>query len=168
MNGQKGIASRLIILQSGLQSKISRTFTIQILSMDNPVDHIVDLGLVNYVKHPTNSNYIVYRFADTDRANSFRKVLEKEDIWFEESSKEGKKVVYTLFGIHKNDFKRTEVINFEVEAEHKKPFLPFAAFRYFLILFSALAIGLAILGYCKAQNKLTTSNEKLVSINRLK
>ena len=136
--------------------------------MDNPVDHIVDLGLVNYVKHPTNSNYVVYRFADTDRADSFRKVLEERGIWFEESTKEGKTLVYTLFGIHKNDFKKTERINFEVEAKHKKPFLPFKVFRYFVILISAIAMGLAILGYCKAQKKLTTSNQSLVSINCIK
>ena len=27
--------------------------------MENPVDHTVDLGLVNYVKHPENPNYVV-------------------------------------------------------------------------------------------------------------
>ena len=43
--------------------------------VDNPVDNVVDLGLVNYVQHPSNPNYIVYRFVDPERAASFEKEL---------------------------------------------------------------------------------------------
>ena len=41
--------------------------------MDNPIDNVVDLGLVNYTKHPDNPRYIIYRFADEGRASSFEK-----------------------------------------------------------------------------------------------
>ena len=102
--------------------------------MDNPIDHSIDLGLVNYVQHPTNQNYIVYRFADENRAASFEAALGVNQIWFEKDygDKRGKK--YTLFGIHKNDFKLTERINFVVEAEHKKPFIPFKILRYSIMM----------------------------------
>lgn len=136
--------------------------------MENPVDHTVDLGLVNYVKHPTNPDYIVYRFAFEDRAAAFEKRLQEKDIWFEKTTEQRKQRTYTLFGIHKNDYKQAQKINFEVEGKFKKPFLPYKGFRYFMLLLSATMIILAIIGYCKAQNKLASYNEEEVSINRSK
>lgn len=130
--------------------------------MDNPVDNIVDLGLVNYVKHPENPNYIVFRFADAGRANSFETELNNLKIWFEKSEDQGK---YILFGIHKNDFKKVEGINYKVEAKHKKPFIPFAALRYGLILFSTIVMILAIMGYCESRKVLNEVNEVHRTIN---
>ena len=133
--------------------------------MDNPVDHPIDLGLVNYTRHPENSEYVVYRFADENRANSFEEALNEKKIQFEKGSHEKKQVTYYLFGVHKNHYKVTERINFDVEAKHRKPFIPFAGFRWFLIIFSAIVMLLAILGYCKAQEKLTSNNETSVLVN---
>ena len=93
--------------------------------MENPVDHTIDLGLVNYVQHPSNPQYIVYRFADKNRADSFKTELVNQKIWFEENTEPKRSKEYTLFGIHKGDFKKTESINYRVEAKHKKPFIPF-------------------------------------------
>lgn len=131
--------------------------------MDNPVDHIVDLGLVNYVRHPTNPDYMVYRFGDAERANSFEKALKEAGIPFERAVEERKQRDYHLFGIHKNDYKRTVQLNFLVEAEHKKPLIPFKVFRYFLILFSMTALTLAVVGYCKQQEKLASHNNHSTS-----
>lgn len=133
--------------------------------MDNPVDHVVDLGLVNYVKHPSDPNYIVFRFADHNRAASFKEQLTTKGIWFEESEQLVRSRVFVLFGIHKNDFKVVQQLNFIVEAEHKKPFIPFKAFRYFILLLSAGVMTLAILGYCKRQEKLRSIEENGISIN---
>ena len=134
--------------------------------MDNPVDHPIDLGLVNYSRHPENSSYVVYRFADENRAKSFEEALKEKNIQFESDTHEKKQVTYYLFGVHKNDYKVTERINFDVEAKHRKPFIPFAGFRWFMILFSAGLMLLAILGYCKAQNKLSSFDDSSASINR--
>ncbi len=133
--------------------------------MDNPVDHPIDLGLVNYAKHPENSEYVVYRFADENRANSFEEALNEKSIQFEKGMHDKKQVTYYLFGVHKNYYKVTEKINFSVEAKHRKPFIPFAAFRWFLLIFSAIVMLLAILGYCNAQEKLSSQVETNVSIN---
>lgn len=133
--------------------------------MDNPVDHTIDLGLVNYVKHPSNKDYIVYRFADQNRANSFEQALEEEGIWFEKSTKEGKQRDYYLFGVHKHDYSKTEKINYRVEAMHKKPMIKMAFFRYFILFFSLIMLTLATIGYCKAQNKYRLSNEAIQTIN---
>lgn len=134
--------------------------------MDNPVDHPIDLGLVNYSRHPENSAYVVYRFADEHRAKSFEEALKEKNIQFESDTHEKKQVTYYLFGVHKNDYKVTERINFTVEAKHRKPFIPFAGFRWFMILFSAVLMLLAILGYCKAQDKLSSFDDSSPSINR--
>ena len=133
--------------------------------MDNPVDHTLDLGLVNYVKHPSNKDYVVYRFADQERANSFEQALEADGIWFEKSTKEGKQRNYYLFGVHKTDYTKTEKINFSVEAQHKKPLIKIAFLRYFLLFFSLIALTLATIGYCKAQNKYRIGNEVIQSVN---
>lgn len=133
--------------------------------MDNPVDHPIDLGLVNYSRHPENSEYVVYRFADEHRAKSFEEALNEKGIQFESDTHEKKQVTYYLFGIHKNHYKVTEKINYTVEAKHRKPFIPFAGFRWFLILFSAIVMVLAIMGYCKAQEKLTSLDETSASVN---
>ena len=136
--------------------------------MDNPIDNVVDLGLVNYTKHPDNPKYIIYRFADEGRASSFEKKLVEQDIWFEKGSQERKKGEFTLFGIHKNDYKKTEKINYAVEAEHKKPFIPYRGFRYFLMIISFSLLLIAILGYCNSRGELRSHNEVLDSINESK
>ncbi len=133
--------------------------------MENPVDHSIDLGLVNYVKHPTNPNYIVFRFVDENRANSFEKALSDNDIWFEKGDEEKRGRTYILFGIHKNDYQKVEKINFLVEADHKKPFIPFKIFRYSVLLISAIAMTLAIIGYCKHQKKLQSLDNPTQTVN---
>jgi len=133
--------------------------------VDNPVDNIVDLGLVNYVQHPTNPRYIVYRFVDAERAASFEQELVSAEIWFEKDHEEKRGKEYTLYGVHKNDFKHTDKINFKVEGKHKKPLIPFKGFRYFIVFLGLSLLGLAILGYCKQQEKLASYNEDGVLIN---
>jgi len=133
--------------------------------MENPVDHTIDLGLVNYVQHPSNPQYIVYRFADKNRADSFKVELIHQKIWFEESTEPKRSKEYTLFGVHKGDFKKTESINYRVEAKHKKPFIPFKILRYSLMLFSGVVLTLAIMGYCNRQKTLNRVNNSSHLIN---
>lgn len=136
--------------------------------MDNPIDNPIDLGLVNYVRHPENSNYVVFRFTDPNRASSFEQELTSNGIWFEKGEEERRQKTIVLFGIHKQDYKKCERINFTVEAMHKKPMIPFRVLRYSLYLFSAFVLTLAILGYCEAQKKLRTVNKSDTSINGLR
>ena len=133
--------------------------------MDNPVDHALDLGLVNYVQHPSNSSYIVFRFADEERANSFEEELKAASIWYEKDTDQKRSRIYTLFGVHKNDFKRIEKINFRVEAKHKKPFIPFKLLRFTVMLIGFSALFLAMMGYCEQQKKLALYDKYNVSIN---
>ena len=145
-------------MENGQEGRLRRDF-------DNPVDHKLDLGLVNYVKHPNNPDYVVFRFGDQQRADDFQKLLEEGSIWFERDEEQSKQRTYHLFGIHKRDFKKVERLNYTVEAANRKPFIPFKGFRYFLILFSAIVMTLAMIGYCKAQQKLASYDDNSVLIN---
>ena len=132
--------------------------------MENPVDHTLDLGLVNYVQHPSNPSYIVYRFPDKERAASFEIELKNNSIWFEKDEENKRGKVYTLFGVHKNDLKVTEQINFKVEAKHKKPFIPFKGFRFIVLFIGLGLLLLSVIGYCKQQEKLSSYNSSSLTI----
>jgi hypothetical protein len=120
--------------------------------MENPVEHF-DLGFVNYTQHPENPDYVVFRFADVNRANSFRTELQQQKIWFEEANEDKKQVTYTLFGLHKTDYNKAQKINIAVEAKHKKFLIPGKFFRWFVVLFGITMITLAIIGFIKNPNK---------------
>ena len=132
--------------------------------MENPVDHTLDLGLVNYLQHPSNPSYIVYRFPDKERAASFEIELNNNSIWFEKDEENKRGKVYTLFGVHKNDFKVTEQINFKVEAKHKKPFIPFKGFRFIVLFIGLGLLLLSVIGYCKQQEKLSSYDSSSLTI----
>lgn len=130
--------------------------------MENPVDHSLDLGLVNYVQHPQNPNYIVYRFSDPKRAASFEDELISAKIWFEKGEEERRNGLVILYGIHKNDYKKTTRINYLVEAQHKKPLIPWRGLRYASVIVMLGLITLALIGYIKNQEKLHLHNEQLI------
>lgn len=127
--------------------------------MDNPIDHPIDLGLVNYVKHPNNPNYVIYRFADPERASSFEQALIEEKIWFEKGEQKGRVRLFILYGIHKSDYKKTQKINYQVEAKHKKFLIPHNGLRYLLLGISTVIMILALVGYCKQAEKLRLYDE---------
>ncbi len=128
--------------------------------MENPIEHL-DLGFVNFTKHPTNPSFVVYRFSDDNRAASFRELLIKEKIEFEEDKEEKKEYTLTLFAVHKKYYKRTMKINYAVEAKHKKPLIPIKWLRWAFVLFGIGILLLSILSYCKHMEHLKEQNELL-------
>lgn len=130
--------------------------------MDNRVEHLTDLGLVNYVQHPSNPNYIVFRFADLNRANEFEKVLKENNIWFERNQEQGRMRMFYLFGIHYRDFKQVQAYNYAVEAKHRSFLIKNTLFRWLILLITIGICTLAIIGYCKAPERV---QKKKVSEN---
>ena len=128
--------------------------------MENPIEHL-DLGFVNFTKHPENPNFLVYRFKDIARANSFREELLSNDITFEEDTQKNKTVTYTLFALHKRHYNTTMRMNFKVEGQHKKPFIPFRLLRWIVLLFGLGTLLLGILSYYKHMNYLNLQTEQL-------
>ena len=126
--------------------------------MENPIEHL-DLGFVNYTQHPSNPNYVVYRFTDHKRADSFRKLLQQENIDFEEDHEQKKQLTYTLFAIHQKDYKKTMKMNFKVEQKHKKPIIPYRILRWSVVFFGMSIILLSLLSYCKHMEHLKEQTE---------
>lgn len=128
--------------------------------MENPIEHL-DLGLVNFTKHPSNPDYVVYRFTNEEKANSFRRELEEQKIAFEEDTEDKKQVSYTLFAVHKKFYKQTMRMNFKVEGKHKKPLIPFFTVRWFVLLFGLSILLLSILSYYKHMEHLNEKTEQI-------
>lgn len=116
--------------------------------MAGEVENIVDLGLVNYVRHPTDPNYVVFRFADKKRADDFQHVLQEKKIWFERSENQTRSKFYYLFGVNKRDFNAVQSINFTVEGKNRGFLMPNRYFRWAVLILSIGMVALAILGYC--------------------
>jgi hypothetical protein len=128
--------------------------------MENPIEHL-DLGLVNFTKHPSNPDYVVYRFTNEEKANSFRRELEEQKIAFEEDTEDKKQVSYTLFAVHKKFYKQTMRMNFKVEGKHKRPLIPFFTLRWFVLLFGLSILLLSILSYYKHMEHLNEKTEQI-------
>lgn len=118
--------------------------------MDSPIDNPFDLGLVNFVKHPSDPDYIVFRFADINRANDFEKTLKERKIWFEKGEEARPARTYYLFGVRNRDYDIVQKINYEVEARNRNYIIGNKVFRWSLILFMTALITLAAVGYCSA------------------
>lgn len=116
--------------------------------MDSPLDNIVDLGLVNYVRHPSNPDYIVFRFADQARADDFERSLKERKIWFERGKEERKQRTYHLFGIRNRDFNAASQINYAVEGRNRKFLIDNKIVRWALVIFGMAALIFAVFGFC--------------------
>jgi len=115
--------------------------------MDPGIENIVDLGLVNYVRHPTNPNFTVFRFGDKKRAEQFEQALVENKIWFEKGDEQGRTKFFYLYGIRNRDYKKVQAINFSVEGKHRKFIIPNHFFRWGLILFFFSVCTFAFIGY---------------------
>lgn len=104
--------------------------------MDSKVENIIDLGLVNYVRHPSNPNYIVFRFANKIKADDFEKTLTVSKIWFEKGQEDTRGKTYFLYGIHNRDYSKVERINYDVEGRNRTFLISNKFFRWALVLFS--------------------------------
>lgn len=116
--------------------------------MEPGVEHFTDLGLVNYVQHPSNKEYIVFRFADIERAETFQKGLEDAKIWFERDEDKPRTVTFYMFGVHYRDFKKVQALNFSTEAKHRNHLIKHKGIRYVFLLLVLAICALAVLGYC--------------------
>jgi hypothetical protein len=122
--------------------------------MDSGLEHPFDLGMVNYHRHPTDQNYIVYRFKDIRRANYFEELLNTHSIWYERANPEEDEREFYLIAVQKKHFNKTQELNFQTEATFKKPLIKNGFMRYLFVLLMMSLIGLATVGYCARQKTL--------------
>lgn len=114
--------------------------------VDNPIDTGIDLGFVNFIKHPSDPSYIVFRFKDAKRADYFEKVLKEQKIWFEKGEGDRKGKSMFLFGVHKDDYNKVQKLNFETEAENRTFFIKNNWVRWILLIIVGAFVAVAIAG----------------------
>ncbi|PKR81295.1 hypothetical protein CW751_04350 [Brumimicrobium salinarum] len=132
--------------------------------MDSKVENIIDLGLVNYVRHPSNPNYVVFRFAVKKKADDFEQTLKSKKIWFEKGEENTRGKTYILFGIHNRDHSAVERINFQVEGRNRNFLIRNKFLRWSLLLFSIGVMTLAVVGYCTSP----TLEDKMEEFQKVK
>src|SRR5690554_3281972 len=115
--------------------------------MDSPIDNPFDLGLVNFVKHPSDPNYIVFRFADLQRAKDFEAALKAQKIWYEKGEEARPARTYYMFGVRNRDYDKVQRINYEVEAKNRNFIISNNFFRWALLLIIVGMVILALFGY---------------------
>jgi hypothetical protein len=134
--------------------------------MEAGLEHF-DMGLVNYRQHPTNVNFMVYRFKDIERANTFEELLLKEGLWYERSNPvEDERQLY-MFAVEKKHFQKTQKINFTTEAKHKQFLIANNATRYLFVFVMLGILSLATMGYCESRKKLKEASERIESVYNL-
>ena len=130
------------------------------------------LGLVNYKDHPTNRKYKVFSFYSEAEADTFKKELDAQKVWFEYDTSEvknkypnlpGAKEFETvhLVGVQSIHFKKAQRANYIASAKHRKPIIKYRFLRYGLLTVFFTLLTIAIVGYVKNQQKLKERTEQL-------
>jgi hypothetical protein len=128
--------------------------------MEAGLEHF-DLGLVNYRQHPTNVNYVVYRFKDLNRANTFEMLLKENGIWYERSDPEEDEKPIVMFAVEKKFFNKTQELNFLTEAKHRTKLIPHKGFRLIFVLIMISILSLGLMGYCQSRKTLEEANKQM-------
>lgn len=103
------------------------------------------LTQINFQDHPTNRRMKVFFFRKVEEANYFEVMLVESKIEYEKQiDQAGDQRIY--YGVKVKDFKAAKKLNFLTIGHFRKPFIPDAFFRYFIITISIVILTLAISG----------------------
>jgi hypothetical protein len=105
----------------------------------------MNLGL-NFHEHPTRKRLYVFHFKVEQHAQLFEKLLAEKAIPYEHETNEEEGVLCHFYGIKKEHFPQAQKVNYLVSAQFRKPFIPDAGLRYFVIFLVLTAITLGIIG----------------------
>lgn len=106
------------------------------------------LNLTNHRDHPTNPAYVVFFYGNKDVADDFEILLAANGIHYERDQEDEGQQRH-LFGVRKVDFKAADSLNYQAIGKHRSRFIPNTYFRNFVLIFTLLAIVLAIIGAIK-------------------
>ena len=130
--------------------------------MEAGLEHF-DMALVNYRQHPTNINYMVYRFTDINRANTFESLLKENNRGYERADPEKDEKLVYMFAVEKKHFKKTQRLNFQTEGKHKTHLISNKPARNIFVLIMLSILCLGIIGYCKSRKVLEEATEQIKS-----
>jgi len=104
--------------------------------------------ITNYYDHPTDPNYIVFHFLKEAQADEFEKLLNENQIEFEKFIEREENIIW-MFAVRKRFESKAVNLNFLAIGKHRDPFIPQRGWRWALLIFTAICITLAVIGYNK-------------------
>lgn len=113
----------------------------------------------NWYLHPADNRYYVFEFRDADLADAYESGLKDAAIEFEREASEtgsdhdgapdGRPRAHR-FGVHRQHFKEALKVNHLLHGQHRAPFIPHAGLRWAMLVVTAAAVALALLGWMKS------------------
>ena len=109
------------------------------------------MRLTNWYTHPADNRYHVFEFRNADMADEFQRDLEAAGVEFEREvpSQDADEEV-ARFGVHRSLFKEALQVNHLLHGRHRSPFIAHKGLRWFMLLFTAAMLGLAIAGWMQS------------------
>ena len=122
----------------------------QALGIRDPLDDGVSMRLVNWYPHPADNRYQVFEFRSRELAEEFARDLEGEGIDAERGERQEEGDTVALFGVHRDQFKAALRVNHLLHGRHRRPFIAHRGLRWAMLLITALAVGLGVMGWMKS------------------
>jgi len=108
------------------------------------------MRLVNWYQHPADNRYNVFEFRNAEMAEEFARDLEREGVEVDRGEREEEGEVVDLFGVHRDQFKVALRVNHLLHGRYRRPFIAHRGLRWAMLLVTALALGLAMLGWMQS------------------
>jgi hypothetical protein len=109
------------------------------------------MRLTNWYTHPADNRYHVFEFHDAGMAEEFQRDLQSAGIEFErEVPVRGAEEEVARFGVHRSLFKQALKVNHLLHGRHRVPFIAHKGLRWFMLLFTAALVGLAVVGWMQS------------------
>lgn len=105
-------------------------------------------NLTNYNEHPTDPDWLVFRFTTEVQAGEFVQLLREEELRFEQDATDGPPFLVAVRSRHRSAAVR---LNYLVLGRHRKPFLPDAILRWTVIGVVGALIIMALIGWLAAR-----------------
>lgn len=116
--------------------------------------------ITNFYEHPTDPNYIVFHFLKEAQANEFEKSLKENEIDFEKFVEKEENTIW-MFAVKKRHESQAVNLNYLAIGKHRDPFIPQRGWRWALLIFTAICITLAVIGYLKKQSGATNDKTEI-------
>lgn len=105
------------------------------------------MRLTNYYDHHRDNRYKVFEFHEKAHAEEFQRLIEDENIPFEDHHEVDEEQEKFLFGINNSYTVKAEKCNFLVHAKFRRRMIPNRLFAWIMLIITTAFVILALVGY---------------------